>query len=116
MRAVTAERVARLFRLVAILARAPIARSALLRKLGMNQRSFYRDLEFLRAIGIAVTAEDSRYALTIDYESALARLPFPDPHLTLGQAMVLARGRSSAHKTLRARVDAIVKPPSRGKS
>jgi hypothetical protein len=77
----------------------------------MNQRSFYRDIEFLRSIGIGVVAADSRYALNVDFEAALARLPFPDPYLTLGQAIVLARGKSSAHRALQKRVKDITNNP-----
>jgi predicted DNA-binding transcriptional regulator YafY len=110
-RAVTADRVARLYRLVSILSGRPVPRPVLLRRIGMNQRSFYRDIEFLRSIGIGVVAADSRYALDLDFDAALARLPFPDPYLTLGQAIVLARGKSSAHKALQKRVKDITKNP-----
>jgi hypothetical protein len=106
-RAVTADRVARLYRLVSILSGRPVPRLVLLRRIGMNQRSFYRDIEFLRSIGIGVVAAESRYALELDFDAALARLPFPDPYLTLGQAILLARGKSSAHKAMQKRVKAI---------
>ena len=54
---------------------------------------------------------DSRYSLDMDFEDALARLPFPDPHLKVGQAIVLAKGKTPAHKALRKRVKAITEPP-----
>jgi predicted DNA-binding transcriptional regulator YafY len=111
-RAVTADRVARLYRLLEILAQRPSARPALLRKLGMNQRGFYRDIEFLRSLGIGVTTAESRYSLDLDFDAALARLPFPDPHLKLGQAIVLARGKTTAHKALQRYVKAITESPS----
>lgn len=104
---VTADRVARLYRLVAMLAPRPVARATLLRRLRMNQRSFYRDIELLRRREIPVNAADGRYRLGLTLEQALACLPFPDPGLTLGQAMALARGRSAVHKVLQARVRAI---------
>jgi predicted DNA-binding transcriptional regulator YafY len=100
----TAERVGRLFRIISRLAEKPLARAALLRRLGVNQRSFYRDLGLLRELGIPVTTAQGRYRLEIDVPSALSRLPFPDPRLTLGQAMALARGRSAAHRLLQSRV------------
>jgi predicted DNA-binding transcriptional regulator YafY len=112
-RAVTSDRVARLYRLLALLAQNPVARPALLRRLGMTQRSFYRDIELLRSIGIPVTTENSHYGLEIELGQALERLPFPDPLLTLGEAIRLAKGRTAAHKTLQQRVDAIIKPPKR---
>jgi predicted DNA-binding transcriptional regulator YafY len=109
MRAVTADRVARLFQLVSILAGKPVPRQTLLKRFRMNQRSFYRDIEFLRSIGIGVVAADTKYRLSIEFNEALARLPFPDPVLTLGQAIVLAKGKSAAHKVMQKRVKAITK-------
>jgi hypothetical protein len=38
-------------------------------------------------------------------------LPFPDPYLTLGQAIVLARGKTAAHKVLQKRLKAIIDEP-----
>src|SRR5262245_66349760 len=111
-RAVTADRVARLYRLVSILAGRPVPRPVLLRRIGMNQRSFYRDIEFLRSIGIGVVAADSRYALSLDFDSALARLPFPDPYLPLGLAIQLAKGKSTSHKALQKRVKEITDSPN----
>jgi hypothetical protein len=109
MRAVTADRVARLFQLVSIMAGKPVPRQSLLKRFRMNQRSFYRDIEFLRSIGIGVVAAETKYGLTIDFDEALGRLPFPDPVLTLGQAIVLAKGKSAAHKVMQKRVQAITK-------
>jgi predicted DNA-binding transcriptional regulator YafY len=111
IRAVTADRVARLYPLLAILSNRASGRMALLRQMRMNQRGFYRDIEFLRSLGIEVITADSRYSLEMDFEDALARLPFPDPHLKLGQAIVLARGKTPAHKALRKRVQEITEPP-----
>ena len=79
----------------------------------MNQRSFYRDIEFLRSIEIGVEARDGRYALKQDFDEALGRLPFPDPYLTLGQAIVLSRGKTAAHRALQKRVSEIIQTPIR---
>lgn len=113
--AVTADRIARLFRLVESLARRPTARAKLVRQLGLNQRGFYRDIEFLRGLQIDVVAENGRYSLAVDFDQAVARMPFPDPHLTLGEALSLAKGRTAAHKVLQSRVQAITqsRPSSR---
>lgn len=108
-RAVTADRIARLFRLVETLARRPTPRTSLLKQLRLNQRGFYRDIEFLRGLKIGVIADNGRYSLDIDFDAAVARMPFPDPRLTLGQAMALARGRTAAHKALQARVQDITR-------
>ena len=100
-RAVTADRAARLCHLLRILARGPQTREALTRRLGRDVRSFYRDLELLRAADIDVPLQDGRYLLEENVEAAVARLPFPDPGLTLGEAQQLAKGRSPAHRKLK---------------
>ncbi len=109
----TAERVGRLFRIVSRVAEKPLPRTALLRRLGVNQRSFYRDLGLLRELGIDVTATQGRYRLEIDLSTALSRLPFPDPRLTLGQALALSRGRTAAHRVLQRRLAEITGPTNR---
>jgi predicted DNA-binding transcriptional regulator YafY len=113
MRSVTAARVARLYRLLRLLAGGPVSRPALLRRLGLNQRGFYRDIELLRAAGIRVVPTDGRYQLVPGFDAAVDRLPFPDPRLTLGEAQRLARGSTAAHRALQARVRQIVSPPPR---
>ena len=67
-------------------------------------RGFYRDLELLRSAGITVQLTEGRYSLAGALPEALLRLPFPDPHLTLGEVEQLARGRSRAHQHLRAEI------------
>ena len=71
-------------------------------------RSFYRDLELLRAAGVPVTLEAKRYTLGEDVKSAIARLPFPDPHLTLGEAQQLAKGRTVAHTKMKRQIEGIL--------
>ena len=110
---VTAARVARLYRFVRLLARGAVARTVLLRRLGLNQRGFYRDIELLRAVGIRVRADDGRYSVTPDFDAAVNLLPFPDPQLSLGEAQRLARGNTAAHRALRRRVEQITRPTSK---
>jgi predicted DNA-binding transcriptional regulator YafY len=110
---VTAARVARLYRLLRLLAAGPLTRPVLLRRLGLNQRGFYRDIELLRAVGIHVTPRAGRYSLEPGFEAAVELLPFPDPQLTLGEAQRLARGKTIAHRALQARVEQIVSTPPR---
>ena len=98
---VTAERFTRLYRLVRFLAGGPRPRDKVMRHLRLDVRGFYRDLEFLRAAGITVELVEGRYCLADAVEDSLLRLPFPDPHLTLGEAQQLAKGRSRAHQRLR---------------
>jgi hypothetical protein len=106
--AVTPERAARLYRLLRILAAGPQKREALVRRLRLDVRGFYRDLELLRTAGIEVPLQNRRYSLEEDADVAVARLPFPDPHLTLGEANALAKGRSKAHRKLREQIGQIV--------
>jgi predicted DNA-binding transcriptional regulator YafY len=106
---VTAQRAARLCRLLRLLRKGPQTRPTLSRRLGLDVRGFYRDLEWLRDFGVAVMMDDGRYYLDEDAEKAIARLPFPDPHLTLGEAMQLAKGRTAAHRKLKALVAVIVR-------
>lgn len=106
---VTAERAARLYQLVQMLHSSPQTRANLLRRLGLNIRGFYRDLEALRAAGITVALVKSRYSLQGDADEAEARLPFPDPLLTLGEARQLAKGRSRAHQKIKQQLKSVQK-------
>jgi hypothetical protein len=106
--AVTAERFSRLCRLLRLLAEGAQTRQTLSRQLRLDVRGFYRDLELLRGAGIHVSLEEGRYGLSGALDTALARLPFPDPHLTLGEAMQLGRGRTQAHRRLREQIDRLV--------
>ena len=104
---VTAPRAARLWKLLRYLGTRPQTRSALLKRLGMDIRGFYRDLEFLRRAGIEVVLREGRYRLVEGEEKAEGRLPLPDPHLTVAEALQLATGRSRVHRRLR---DALCAP------
>ncbi len=103
-RAVTAERAARLYRLLHLLATAPQSRDSLKKRLRLDVRSFYRDLELLRSAGITVPMREGYYALDEKVSVATALLPFPDPRLTLGEVAELARGRSPTHRKLKAQL------------
>lgn len=97
---VTPERFVRLYRMVQLLNGGPQTRQNIARRLRLDVRGFYRDLDLLRSSGVAVTLESGRYALTQGADDALARLPFPDPRLTLGEARSLSKGRGQAHRSL----------------
>src|SRR4051812_17303108 len=86
---ITAERFARLVRLLELLGAGPQTRALLLRRLRTDVRGFYRDLELVRRSGIAVALDGQRYRLTGELEDALALLPFPDPHLLYGDVLLL---------------------------
>lgn len=106
---VTLERAARLYRLLTMLGQGPQTRTAMVRRLRLGVRGYYRDLEVLRAVGIFVTLTDGKYYLNGDLAAALERLPFPDPGFNLGEARQLARGRSGAHKKIREQLAKIEK-------
>jgi hypothetical protein len=97
---VTPERFARLNLLVTLLAKSPQTREVLARKLKLDVRGFYRDLEALRLAGITVTLAEGRYKLTGPLKVARNGLPFPDPMLTLGEVTQLAKGRTAVHRHL----------------
>ena len=109
--AVTAERFRRLHHLVRLLGEGALTREQLLSPLGLDVRGFYRDLELLRAVSVTVTLDQGRYVLGLSAEEALARLPYPDPHLTLGEARQLAKGRTAAHRRLQQEIDGLLAPP-----
>jgi hypothetical protein len=108
-RSVSAERAERLYRLLQLLATGPQTRASLIRRLRLDMRGFYRDLELLRAAGISVPLRNRRYTLEDDVTAAFHRLPFPDPRLTLGEAVQLAKGRSLAHRKLKEQIAVIVR-------
>src|SRR5205823_12485517 len=99
--AVTVDRAARLCRLVSLLGEKPQTRAGLLRRLKLDVRGFYRDLQLLREVGIVVSLEKGKYALQEDAGEAILRIPFPDPHLTLGEAAQLGKGRTAVHRKVR---------------
>ena len=105
---VTTERFVRLYRMVKLLAGSRQTRAALTRRLRLDERGFYRDLDVLRSSGVAVTLAEGRYTLEQDADDALALLPLPDPHLTLGVARTLAKGHGPAQRILAEAIDRVV--------
>src|SRR5437588_11551923 len=108
LKAVTAQRAPYLYRLLRLLGRGPQLRETLTKRLRRDVRSFYRDLSVLRSAGIVVKLVKGRYRLDGDAEEVIARVPFPDPRLTLGEATLLAKGRSRAHRKLQEQIKRIV--------
>jgi len=107
---VTAERSARLYRIVALLDAGPKTRDQLLRRLNLDVRSFYRDLEKLRRLAVAVVLAEHHYRLEESLDSALSHLPFPDPQLNVHEAIALAKGRTRAHRKLKQQLELITRP------
>jgi hypothetical protein len=63
----------------------------------------------LRKIGVGVVLRNGRYALAGHGSAALARLPFPDPGLTLAEAEQLAKGRTAAHRKIKELIEKMSK-------
>jgi hypothetical protein len=98
---ISMERAGRLYHLVAALAEGVQTRATLMKRLRSGLRTFYRDLDLLRTLGVDLRTEADGYALHTSLEEALACVPFPDPELTFGDVMTLMRGRSQAHRKLK---------------
>jgi len=96
-----------LYKLLQLLSAGPQTRAVLTEHLGLEVRGFYRDLEVLRLAGIPVRIENGRYHLDEDAATATARLPYPDPGLTYGEMLQLARGKSTLHIRLREQIEGL---------
>lgn len=103
-------RAARLFRLLTLLGGRSQSRGGLLKKLRIDLRSFYRDIEYLRSLGIEIATFDGGYKLTAELDDALGRLPFPDPGLSVRDVMHLLNGSVSAKKKLRLKFESVIGP------
>src|SRR5713226_6674467 len=108
-KSITTTRAARLNRLLQLLGIGPQTRPALTRRLRLDVRGFYRDLELLRTAGIILPLRERRYSID-RVAAAIARLPFPDPLLCLGEARKLAKGRTTAHWRLQELIKRIIGP------
>lgn len=97
----TPTRLARLYRLLTLIGDKSVTRATLVKKLKLDVRGFYRDLEKLRELKITLLLEDGRYRLKESLETASTKLPFPDPKLSLREAMLLSEGDTVAHERLR---------------
>lgn len=100
--ALTTPRAARLYKLLALLGDGPQTRRILLSRLKLDVRGFYRDLEVLRGLRIEISVgADNRYTLPLSLDDALARLPFPDPGLSVRDVLQLCSGSTAAHRKLK---------------
>ena len=106
-------RATRLFRLLTLLGGRAQSRTGLLKKLRVDLRSFYRDIEYLRGLGVSITAAHGGYVLSDTLDNAFGRLPFPDPGLSVRDVMHLLNGSVSAKKKLRLKAEAILGPLDR---
>lgn len=110
----TTSRASRLYKLLTLLASGSQSRKALLMRLKLDLRGFYRDLEVIRLMDIEVVATaEGKYSLSGSLDDALSRFPFPDPGLNVREVLQLANGSTAAHRKLRQRLDAFLKSPAR---
>lgn len=103
-------RAQRLCRMLMALGEGPQHKNALVRKLKLEERGFFRDLRLMRQLGINVTANKHRYLLTISLAEAFGRLPLPRLKLSLQDALVLCNGSSPAHRRVRRSLEALIGP------
>ena len=105
----TAQRAARLYKLLALLGEGPLTRRSLLSRLKIDVRGFYRDLEALRGFRIEIgLGLDNRYALPLKLDEALARLPYHDPGLSVRDVLQLCNGSTAAHRKLKQSVSSFL--------
>jgi hypothetical protein len=77
----------------------------------VDVRGFYRDLELLRDLRIDISlGPDNRYSLPITLDESLARLPFPDPGLSVRDVLQLCNGSTAAHRKLKQSVATVLQP------
>jgi predicted DNA-binding transcriptional regulator YafY len=107
---ITPQRAVRLYRLLTLTAESARTRRTLLTRLRVDVRGFYRDLELLRGLGIEVALDGDKYQLQGDLDASLAKLPFPDPGLSLRDVLTLSRGSTDAHRKLRRKLDSFLGP------
>jgi hypothetical protein len=108
---VTLARAARLHRLVGALAQGGRTRDELLAGLGLGLRTFYRELELLRRVGVRVRLVQKHYVLTGTPEEAEGRLPFPDPELSFAEMGELAKYPGPAAQRLAAMLEQVTREP-----
>ena len=93
---ITPERATRLYKLLSTLESKSLTRSQIERKLRVSMRTFYRDLEVLRAFDIDLKQADRKYQVgDTEWRS---KLRVPDPQLSFAEAEELAKGKTAANK------------------
>ena len=65
-------------------------REAILAELGIGLRTYYRELELLKRVGVKVRLVGRDYTLLTSSVEAEGRLPFPDPQLSFAEMAELA--------------------------
>jgi predicted DNA-binding transcriptional regulator YafY len=105
---IASHRASRLYKLVTLIGEKAKTRETLLRKLKIDVRCFYRDLEFLRLLGIAIATTAGEYHLGGSLEDALGRIPFPDPCFSVRDAIQLVNGSAAVKKKLKKKLESVI--------
>ena len=100
--AMTPRRASRIYKLVKLLAKAEVGRGTLLSRLRVGVRTFYRDVNCLRASGVTLKVWREKYTIDDDLPHVLEKLSFPDARLSFSEAMELAKGRGPGARKVRA--------------
>lgn len=108
---ITLARAARLHRLVSILGADPKTRERVLSDLSIGLRTFYRELELLKRVGVKVRLVGKAYELQTSLDEAEGRLPFPDPQLSFAEMAELSRCDCEAGKRLAELLASVVAEP-----
>jgi predicted DNA-binding transcriptional regulator YafY len=108
--ALSPHRAARLYRLLTMLSDRAKSREFLLKKLRLDLRGFYRDIEYLRSLGIEISTENGSYLLMTGFDDSLSMLPIPDLGLSVRDALLLVSGNLTARKKLKKKVEAVLGP------
>ncbi len=104
-------RAVRLLRMLQLLNEGAQKRSTLLARLNIDDRGFFRDLERLRALGVQLQVTRGEYRLEESIEEAYAKLPFPNPQLSVHEVRQLCQGDTDAHRKLKSMLDAFLATP-----
>ncbi len=108
---ITLSRAARLHRLVSILGVQSRTRERILSDLSIGLRTFYRELELLKKVGVKVRLTGKLYELQTSLDEAEGRLPFPDPQLSFAEMAELAKCPCEAGKRLADLLASVVAEP-----
>lgn len=105
----TPSRASRIYKMVKLLTKGEVARTTLLSRLRVGVRTFYRDVNYLRASGVTLKAWNEKYVIEDKLRDILGKLAFPDPRLSFPEAMELAKGRGPGAKKVRALLDKVTR-------
>jgi hypothetical protein len=108
----TPDRAHRLCKMLIALGHGPLGKDVLVRKLKLEERGFFRDLRFIRELGINVATVERGYVLAGSLDDAFTRLPVPDLKISLRDALELSHGHTPVQRRVRRKLESIIGPIS----